>query len=179
MNSAYDEKLRKLLEEGKISSEQYEELKAHLPKEQNRRSEEVKSYPPVGQTGREGGISPSGDKPRHEAAVGLRRKIPWRVLACVIFLFVVAIMNIAEALFSGAVICVILAVGLFYAQKWAFIVTIALDVIHVAVNLAHLPQQFLALVLNVGFMVFLCASYQWFFPAQGKEAGEESRTSLP
>jgi hypothetical protein len=171
MNDAYDEKLRKLLEEGKISGEQYEELKAHLPKERDKGSEDVKSH-------REGGVSLSGNQPRHAATIGVRRKIPWKVLACVIFLFVVGIMDMAEGMFTGTIICVILALGLFYAQKWAFIVTIAFGVIHVAINLAHPLQQFPSLVLNVIFMVFLCGSYQWFFPEQGKGTGEESHTSL-
>jgi hypothetical protein len=282
MNSLYEEKLRKLLEEGKITPEQYEELRTHLPMEEHvargegklseqRKASEFKSvrrtpwnvwcaaglyflaalnnlvgfatghapwaalyvpiqialgvglvyanrwafglgllfavlhvgytamylpklavafivnaaltvfllsayryfYPLVrGVGGEEAAILSRGK----ESVRRVLPRLPLQVALCVIFLLVMAVLDIAQGMFQGSIVCVVLAAGLFYAQKWAFIITIVLGVIHIGYNILHLEEASSLIVLgaNVAFTVVLCSAYGYFFGG-GRSAAVRNR----
>ena len=92
MDLPQDKKLDGLLQEGKITPEQYQELLANLP-----------------------------ETPQPVLSSITEHK-PWQVWFCSLFLLVVAIIDIFSGMFLAMVICVVISVPLFYRSRIAFII---------------------------------------------------------
>lgn len=186
MNVPYEEKLKKLLAEGKITQEQYQELKANLPQPSSAAASARATRLTVIETTRE-----------------MYYRAPWRVKVCAILLFVAAglqLFALSGVTFVVMVLNLVLGLGLLYRQKWAFIVTLLCALgAEVAIVLRLLqmlgrsidaglffPSRpaaplMIALAFNFVFLLLLCTAYGYFFSNsnQSRIAGLSNSSAAP
>lgn len=99
------EKIKTMLDSGKITLEQYNEMVKSIP--------DIQNIPPI--TPPESGITSLPAQYKYFNK-------PWQVWVCSIFLLVVAIIDIFTKMFLAMVICVVIGVPLFYRSRIAYII---------------------------------------------------------
>ncbi len=157
-------KLVRMLNEGRITMNQYEEFVANLPEE------DAHSYRP----------EPTSDSPGLDSD----SKAPWYIATCAILLFTVAILSLLVPLsglagFSGVmgvigVLIVVLldtalGIGLLMRSRIAYVLGCVAVVAAVIVPVirGNLP----AFIINSVFAALLLPGYSWFFPDERTGTG--------
>ena len=151
-----EEKLKRMLEEGKITPEQFEELKANLPEKEEYNTETtVNNY--------------STRAPLWERF----KRLPLNLQICIAILALSIIGGLLyplsssrHGLFPVAIVSVVLnlmiAFGIINLRKWAFWLGIAFGALAFIMCLAALPRSFFSLLLNGSFVALLWASKEYF-----------------
>ena len=154
-----EEKLKKLLDEGKITFEQYIEMRKDI---QDSPHSYIKSE----------NIHLNQEKSSRFSG------LPWQIWVCSIFLFIVATIHILmgfhpELMLLGA-FEIALGIGLLYKNKWAYILLVILFVTGTVALLikADVAKLFKSLIINLPFIIILISAYESFFPGLSEKFGK-------
>lgn len=155
MMNPSEEKLKKMLEEGKITQEQYDELKASLPQDAIYKTETTDEY-----------------YEQRDSLWERFLKLPLNLQICtaiLVFSTVVLLFPMASSrhgLFPAAIVSVVLnliiAFGIINLRKWAFWLGMIFGLLAGIMCLAAIPRSFLSLLINVAFVVLLWKSKDYF-----------------
>ena len=140
-----------MFEEGKITQEEYEQLLDNIPKEKKISTDDSEEF----------NQSFSSTHSRNT-----KRKIPWQTWCCTILLFLCAIIHLLMAgkhleFGVAAILEIILGLGLYYMQKWAYIILVVICVLTMFANIFQI--QIIALFLNIAFLVILISAWNYYF----------------
>jgi hypothetical protein len=138
------EKLKAMLDAGKITLEQYNEMLKSIP--------DIQSIPPTNPP--ESGISSL-------TAQSQFFNKPWQVWFCSIFLLVVAIIDIFSGMFLAMVICVVIAVPLFYRSRIAFIIIEIIGIVAIVYGIA--AMSIISSVIDIAFVIILSSAWKYYF----------------
>ena len=155
MGSVSDERLKKMLEEGKISQEQYEEIRDNLPDEPQQPSD-----------------SRCDESPTSPMSLWERFKhLPLNLKICVGILVVSSgllliltpfMQGLAPVAMVSIILNLLIAYGLVNLQKWAFWMGMFFVVLSIVFCILGLPTTILSLAINVVFVVLLWQSKKYF-----------------
>ena len=149
------EKLKKLLEEGKITEEQFELLKENLPKNSPPQPEFSSHF------SEESHLN-LGDRISRE--IQKLPNNPWQIWACSLFLFLVSVVHLLlgfykPVLFLAGIIEIVLGIGLLKRWKWTYFVGIVFGFAAVASG-----NNISAFLINGLFLGILASAWKAFFP---------------
>lgn len=163
MSSTHEERLDRMLAEGKITREQYDELRQSLMGEE--------AVPEASPSFQRDMKAPAG-----EDFISTARQLPWPVIACAIclffFTFLDAFLNLASGSFPlknliGYTLQIFLGVGLLKSWRWAWVGTALLMGVNFTVILRHMGEHAILVLpffLYVAFFICLAMAYKHFFP---------------
>ena len=145
------EKLRKMLEEEKITQEEYEKLLESIPKEKKIETEDSEE---------------SNKSSSSFQSENVRQKIPWQTWCFIIILFLCGIVHFLMVgkypqLGAAAILEIVLGFGLYYMKKWAYIILGVICILTMFANIFH--GQIIALILNMVFLVILISAWKYYF----------------
>lgn len=183
----YEEKLQRMLEEGKVTPAQYEELRANLPGEEPQPPRPENAPPGTAP----GPLPPPPLPPRfsapHPAGAEETAPLPWQVLACAVFLFIVGVVgfmidinHIEANRLPGLIIASLLNFAAGFALlkriRWVYIPMLILVLLAMIVNLAQ--GILAAFFINGIFLSLLLNAWRFFCPdrspGEALEAGWQS-----
>ncbi|MFB3897021.1 MAG: hypothetical protein ACE14V_12035 [bacterium] len=138
------EKIKAMFDAGKITVEQYNEMLKSIP--------DISTIP--SSTPPESNLS----TPTSQSQI-LHR--PWQVWFCTIFLLVVAIDNIFSQAFLAMIICVVIAVPLFYRSRIAYVIIQIIGIVTIVYCIINL--SILGLIINTAFVIILSSVWKYYF----------------
>ena len=138
------EKIKAMLDSGKITLEQYNEMVKSIP--------DIQNIPPI--------TPPESDIASLPAQAQFFNK-PWQVWLCSICLIVVAIDNIFSRAFLAMVICVVIAVPLFYRSRIAYIIIQIIGIATIVYSIV--AMSIIGIVINSAFVIILSSAWKYYF----------------
>ena len=136
------EKLKIMLDSGKITSQQYEEMVQSLP--------EIETAPIQDTV-----------LPHQDISQPLFRNTPWQVWFCVIYLLIVGVYDIYEKMFTPMIVCVVLAIGMLYRNRIAYVILGIIGFVTIFYSISL--SGWVAALLDVLFVAVQWSIWKYYF----------------
>lgn len=153
----HEEKLWRMLEEGKITLEQWEALRANLPGAESQEPKETGAETPP----------PPPPYPHPAPSPGFQAGTrPWPVAAAALLFFLVSGAGLCVLGLNGipASICnIAIGIGLLKMKRWVYVLALVLSALAATATLVQ--SQAVGVVLNSVFVGLLLCAWDFFYPA--------------
>lgn len=138
------EKLKAMLDTGKITVEQYHEMLKSIP--------DIATIP-------SSALSESSIPASTAQSQIIHR--PWQVWFCSIFLLVVAVIDLFSGMFLAMVICVAIAVPLFYRNRIAYVIIQIIGIVTIIYCILYFSIHWM--IINTAFVIILSSVWKYYF----------------